>query len=130
MSTLWRERKDAEMSGWDKILPLMVDAYVEWDRERSTTTPNNRESPTPFALSDEIRSAHGEDHDTAVPPAPTTTTQWRIDLWDLATLQRELVVERPDGSQCAPTDLMKLGYIAKTPIQPTVVVAADRKSVV
>ena len=93
----WKERRHQELHSWDPILEKLVDSYLSWEACRS-----------------------GESH------VPSTTEEgtcpYTVSVFEIFTMQTQLVVLRPDDSTSPPIDLARHGFLTKTAVKPTVAV--------
>lgn len=127
-----------ENTAWDAMLPSLTDAYLQYIAPSPlaagcppTTKPSPQFSHTQTP-SDTARPSSPDsspftttvDHEMAdAASASPELVPYTVRVYDLFTLQSQLTIMRSQNSVSPAADLMKQGYIAKTPTLPEVVVS-------
>lgn len=102
----WKTRKEREERGWDDLVEILTDTYLEyWNGDDSLASASSQPTTTS--------------------PLSTLQYEYTVEVYDIRTLRTELTIDRSPDSTSPAIDLIRHGYIAKTPRKPTVAVSID-----
>lgn len=134
----WSARRQREMAVWDSVLPALVNAYLQHLSASSgeTACPPSTQIPhiPPQMSSDPGPVSPGPEASESFPDiemldATSAASEdagcvsYTLRVYDLFTLQTEVTIQRPQNSVSPVLDLVKNGYIPKTPTQPKIAVS-------
>lgn len=140
----WQPRKAHEAALWKVLMEPLTDAYLLWSSPASDTAEREARTsithalePTEDPMIEPIEEPAIEPTEEAMDtelnpdeqqPAPQQTSPqtypYTVDVYDLFTCARRVTVLRDPESTSPALDLLRHGYVAKTPERPTVAVAA------
>ena len=89
----WKERRQRELHGWDTLIGRLAQCYMKWKY-----TPSSVVSPV------------------------TTEYPYTVSVFEIFTMEHEVTIYRPPTSDSPALDLALHGFLAKTPVQPTVAI--------
>lgn len=108
----WRQRRVREMAAWDKLITPLTAAYLHYvykDHETNTTPETELSAP-----------AAG----THISIQSTEPLEYTVDAYDIYSPKTtEITVNRLLDSTSPALDLMRHGYLTKTPQRPEVAVS-------
>lgn len=141
----WAPRKRQEYAAWNALMEPLTNAYLDW--KHSTDVPEGgtepRRSASPEESTDLPKDPAPMDVCQDVPPGANTSTPedptptdahqeaqsvvypYTVDLYDIFSRKRQVTVFRDPQSISPALDLLRHGYLAKTPGRPTVAVAIE-----
>ena len=90
---------------WGKVLDEVTKGFIQWKYQ----SPADVESDAPRPSAEAER--------------PEQTYVYRVDAYDIFTRAAQLTVQRRADSISPAIDLIRHGYLAKSPTKPTVAVA-------
>jgi hypothetical protein len=105
-SQTWHQCLVREQLNWASLLPSLVDAYLSWKYPDFVTTPSSPSSPGPLNSDPEVLVSY----------------DFSITTIDLYTLSTSINVPRT-ASMTAPEALMFQGYMATSPISPSLAIS-------
>lgn len=91
---------------WGSVLDEVIKMYIAW-----------KYPPLQHIVPEPPAEAEQPDRD------PPQTYAYSVGVYDIFTLTERLTIQRSADSISPAIDLMRHGYLAKTPIRPTVAVA-------
>lgn len=104
-SRTWRQRRQHEEARWGPLIEPLTDAYLQW---KYPIPPPHDQAPT----------APADGGDTPMP------IEWTIEqVFDLFTLTPHVTIIRDPASTSPAIDIMRNGYVAKTPEKPSAAVS-------
>ncbi|KAK7689644.1 hypothetical protein QCA50_007437 [Cerrena zonata] len=104
----WKQRRKQEMSAWNPLIEDLAGALLTWKYGALAS------SPGPNEVDNDLSNPSD-----AAPP-PDTTFEYTADVYDIFSLESSITIHRPPSSTSVPVDLATHGYLAKTPISPTI----------
>lgn len=107
----WKARLVQEQTAWDALIDPLTDAYLAWKYPAAVSSANT--SPP-------LHAEHSAPMDSNPEPASLPYT---VDAYDIFTTEVQVTVDRDPQSQSPALDLLRHGYLAKTPTRPTAAVA-------
>ncbi|KAI0083028.1 hypothetical protein BDY19DRAFT_987985 [Irpex rosettiformis] len=117
----WRSRRTRQEEAWGKVLDIVIQEYITW-RYRPSAQPD-RNGPNQRGNHGEAEPREDEGHVEAE-PLNASEYLYTVAVFNLDTLDNSLTVRRRADSMSPAFDLMRHGYIAKSPSKPTVAVSA------
>ncbi|KAI0083236.1 hypothetical protein BDY19DRAFT_987949 [Irpex rosettiformis] len=100
----WRVRVARQEEAWGRVLDEVIKAYVCWKYQ----SPDEVES---------IASGRSADNE------PEQTYDYTVGVYDIFTRTTQLTIQRKGDSISPAIDLIRHGYLAKSPTRPSVAVA-------
>ncbi|KAI0681926.1 hypothetical protein BC835DRAFT_1311737, partial [Cytidiella melzeri] len=113
----WRSRVVRQQEAWGKVFDLVTQEYLTW--RRSSGSQGDDIAPEPQPDSDEAELRPGNK------PEPLTDYLYTVNVFNIDTLARLLTVHQRADSISPALDLMRNGYVAKSPSKPTVAVSIN-----
>ncbi len=113
----WKTRVVRQQEAWGQVFYLVVDEYLLW-KYRPSAAQADRNASEPRAGGDDQANPRAGDQAEALTDYP-----YSVDIYDHLTLARTITVYRHADSPSPALDLMRHGYLAKSPSKPTVAVA-------
>ena len=89
----WKERRYRELQGWETLIDRLARCYMEWKYTPSSAVSN-----------------------------ATTEYPYTVSVFEIFTMEHDITVYRPPTSDSPAIDLALHGFLAKTPVQPTVAI--------
>jgi hypothetical protein len=112
----WKHRVVRQQEAWGKLLEDLTTEYLRWrwpgDRGNILNTSEPRVDPSATIADD----AHA---------VPTQGYAYTVDIFDIFSLSHQVTVHRHADSTSPALDLMRSGYLAKSPTRPTIAVAVS-----
>ena len=108
----WRQRLERQQSNWKAVIPSLIEAFLKWKYPEPLTS-DTLDGRTPAPTSTDTPPAVDVDH---------ISYDFSIDCVDLYSLSTSIFVPRT-SSMTAMEALMIQGYLATSPVDPTLAVS-------